>query len=172
MDAATFKAQYLPFHTKLYRIAFRILENGADAEDVVQETYAKLWEKREELPLMLHPESFCVTMVKNRCMDVLRSAQHHVVSFDPVKHERPIQETPISTLENRESLELVEQLMKTLPAQQQLVLKLRHMDDCSLEEIEQLTGLSAVNIRVLLSRARKTIREHFNAHQHYEYSHV
>lgn len=169
MDTDTFKALYLPFHTKLYRIAFHLLENAADAEDVVQETYAKLWEKRDDLPFMQNPESFCVVMVKNRCMDVLRSIQHQTVSFDPVKHERPTQESPLEVLENRNTLELVERLMKGLPAQQQLVMKLRHMDDCSFEEIEQITGLSAINIRVMLSRARKTIRELLNAHQHYEY---
>lgn len=171
MDAATFKALYLPFHTKLYRIAFHLLENGDDAEDVVQETYVKLWEKRDELPLMQNPESFCVVMVKNRCMDVMRSKQYQSISFDPVKHERSSPETPLETLENRDSLELVEHLMRSLPAQQQLVMKLRHIDDCSLEEIEQITGLSAVNIRVLLSRARKSIRELFNAqYHHYERS--
>lgn len=170
MDAATFKSLYLPYHKKLFRIAFHLLENGADAEDVVQETYAKLWEKRDELPLMQNPASFCVVMVKNRCMDVLRSAQHQVVSFDPVKHERPTQETPLESLENKYTLDLVQQLMEGLPATQQLVMKLRHMDECSMEEIEQITGLTAVNIRVLLSRARKTIREQFNAHHHYEYN--
>jgi len=60
--------------------------------------------------------------------------------------------------------------MEGLPATQQLVMKLRHMDECSMEEIEQITGLTAVNIRVLLSRARKTIREQLNAHHHYEYN--
>jgi RNA polymerase sigma-70 factor, ECF subfamily len=41
-------------------------------------------------------------------------------------------------------------------------MKLRHLSECSIEEIEQITGLNAINIRVLISRARKTIREQFN----------
>jgi DNA-directed RNA polymerase specialized sigma24 family protein len=45
---------------------------------------------------------------------------------------------------------------------QQEVMKLRHLSECSIEEIEQITGLNAINIRVLISRARKTIREQFN----------
>ena len=45
---------------------------------------------------------------------------------------------------------------------------LRDVNDCSFEEIEQATGLNAVNIRVLLSRARKKIREKFNAIVEYE----
>jgi len=162
MDVEAFKLQYLPYHGKLYRIAFRLLENVADAEDVVQETYVKLWEKRDELTDLHNPESFCVVMVKNRCMDILRSIQNKAVLFDPIKHERAGEQTLIDEMENRESVALVENLMKKLPEQQQLVMKLRHIDECTMEEIEQITGLRAVNVRVLLSRGRKAIREQFN----------
>ena len=162
MDAEAFKTQFIPFHKKLYRIAYRFLENVSDAEDVVQETYAKLWEKRDELTDLRSPESFCIVMVKNRCMDMLRSLQNQNESFDPLRHEQTDYLSPLEELESKESLDLVEKLMNKLPEQQQLVMKLRHLDDCSLEEIEQATGLSAINIRVMLSRGRKAIREQFN----------
>ena len=46
MDAESFKKEFLPYHRKLYRVAYRLLENSADAEDIVQEAYLKLWDKR------------------------------------------------------------------------------------------------------------------------------
>ena len=49
MDAAEFKQQFLPYHRKLYRTAFRLTENPQEAEDMVQEAYLKLWNKRDEL---------------------------------------------------------------------------------------------------------------------------
>lgn len=39
MDAESFKKEFLPYHRKLYCIAYRLLENAADAEDLVQEAY-------------------------------------------------------------------------------------------------------------------------------------
>ena len=45
MDAESFKKEFLPYHRKLYCIAYRLLENAADAEDLVQEAYLKLWDK-------------------------------------------------------------------------------------------------------------------------------
>ncbi len=51
MDAESFKKEFLPYHRKLYCIAYRLLENAADAEDLVQEAYLKLWDKREGWPL-------------------------------------------------------------------------------------------------------------------------
>ena len=49
MDAESFKNEFLPYHRKLYSVAYRLLENAADAEDLVQEAYLKLWDKREGL---------------------------------------------------------------------------------------------------------------------------
>ena len=45
MDANQFKEQFLPYHAKLYRVAFRLMGNTQDAEDMVQEAYLKLWKK-------------------------------------------------------------------------------------------------------------------------------
>ena len=55
MDAESFKKEFLPYHRKLYCIAYRLLENAADAEDLVQEAYLKLWDKRECLAITSNP---------------------------------------------------------------------------------------------------------------------
>lgn len=52
MNAENFKQRYLPFHDKMYRLAFRYTGSWENAEDMVQETYLKLWKKRDELPEM------------------------------------------------------------------------------------------------------------------------
>ena len=64
MDAAEFKQQFLPYHRKLYRTAFRLTENPQEAEDMVQEAYLKLWKKRDELPEVASIEAYCVTLIK------------------------------------------------------------------------------------------------------------
>ena len=60
----------------LYCVAYRLLENAADAEDLVQEAYLKLWDKREGLTVISNPEAFSVTLVKNMCFDLLRSGKY------------------------------------------------------------------------------------------------
>ena len=64
MDTAEFKQQFLPYHRKLYRVAFRLTGNPQDAEDMVQEAYLKLWNKRDELADVLNTEAYCVTLNK------------------------------------------------------------------------------------------------------------
>lgn len=168
VDVNSFKEQFLPLHPKLYRVAFALVENKADAEDILQEAYCKLWNKREELTDIQNPEAFSVTLIKNLCLDFLRSprANRHQEQIETL--QVAYESTPDRETERADELETVKQLIEKLPENQKRVLKLRGFNDCSMEEIEEITGLSAVNIRTLLSRARKMIREQYTKITIYE----
>lgn len=169
MDADSFKRLFLPLHPKLYRIAYALVEDKADAEDILQEAYYKLWNKREELADIRNPEAFCVTLVKNLCFDFLRSPQGCRRQEQLEQADRfEIVSSPEKELEIQDKIKWVRRLINQLPANQKQVVKLHGIDECSLDEIEQITGLTAVNIRVLLSRARKSIREKFEKIYAYE----
>lgn len=162
MDAESFKKLYLPYHQKLYRIAYKLLEESCDAEDIVQEAYLKLWNKREELTDIKNPESFSVILLKNLCFDYLRSTKNNLGKRNIEEVGKADEISLINEIEIKDELNCVKQIITQLPEKQQEVMKLRHLNECSIEEIEQITGLNAINIRVLISRARKTIREQFN----------
>ena len=161
MDVDVFKQRFLLFHPKLYRIAYALLDNKADAEDILQDAYCKLWNKRDELGDIQNPEAFSITLVKNLCLDFLRS---------PKASRRDNEETletvllttdssPEKELEEKEDIRRIQELIEQLPENQRQVIRLRGIEDCSYEDIDQITGLSSSNIRTLLSRARKLIRE-------------
>lgn len=167
MDAESFKKKFLPYHRKLYFVAYKLLENAADAEDLVQEAYLKLWDKREGLAAISNPEAFSVTLVKNMCFDLLRSGKY-ALSKQTVELTAVHEVHPADNMEIRDEARQVKCIISHLPAQQQRVVTLRDVKGCSYEEIERVTGLNAVNVRVLLSRARKKIREEFNKWSNYE----
>ena len=75
---------------------------------------------------------------------------------------------PADDMETRDEVRQVKNIIAQLPEQQQKVVILRDVKECSYEEIEHITGLNSINIRVLLSRARKRIREQFNKLNNYE----
>ena len=168
MDAASFKQQFLPCHAKLYRVAFRLMGNVQDAEDMVQEAYLKLWKKRDELSEVASIEAYCVTLIKNLCYDSLRSCRPDEDSRLPEELKLPTDSNIAREIEQKDEARQVKRLIRQLPRSQQQIILLRDVNDCSYEEIEQVTGLTAVNIRVLLSRARKKIREQFNEIMNYE----
>lgn len=161
MPASLFKQLLLPLYPRLQRVALRMLGNVEDAEDMVQEVYMKLWGKREELPDVQNMEAYCVALTKNMCIDRLRLAEVDRVDVDDVPLSLAAADDVVSQLERQDAVEQVKLIIETLPEKQQQVITLRDIRDCTFEEIEEQTGLTAVNVRALLSRARKTIRERF-----------
>ena len=135
---------------------------------MVQEAYLKLWNKRDELAGVLNTEAYCVTLVKNLCYDALCRSRPDEDGHAPEELNLPTDTNIAREVEQRDEVNQVRRLIGRLPEQQKRVILLRDVNDCSFEEIEQATGLNAINIRVLLSRARKKIREQYNAIMNYE----
>ena len=158
MNADVFKQLFLPHHKKMYRIAFRMVENQHDAEDIVQETYIKLWKKRNELAHIENTESFAIAVLKNTCLDFLRKMKPEIVELSALNQEFSLSEQ----IENNEKLQHVEAIVKQLPERQQQLIRLKHYEDFSDKEIEKITGLKTGNIKMIISRARKTIKEQFS----------
>ena len=158
MTAEEFKSIYYPFHLKLYRIAYALVNNADDSEDILQDTYCKLWSKRTELENILQPEAFCVRLIKNLCLDFLRSPRNRFDNEPVETISNTTESSPDNELENKEKVQQIEALIEQLPEKQRIVIQMRGCGDCSFEEIETLTGESAANVRVLLARARKTLK--------------
>jgi len=76
--------------------------------------------------------------------------------------------SPYYLTEQADSNNLIHRLIGELPDQQKLVLHLRDVEEYSFEEIEEFTGLSINNIRVILSRARLKLRENYVKENDYE----
>ncbi len=159
MDSSAFKRLLLPHYRRMYATAMVILRNSDDASDATQEAFTRLWEKRDDLPNIDNPEAYCVTTIKRVCIDRIR---RNTLPINVVTEETLlISDDSDEQADNRESLQLVTHLMRQLPEQQRQVLQLRAFNDCSLEEIESITGLTGVNVRTLLSRARRRMRDLF-----------
>lgn len=161
MDAEVFKQKFLPYHQKLYRIAFRVVQSEDNAKDILQDAYIRLWEKREELTELENPEAFAITILKNLCLDFLRKAKvRRTEEYTPEMKGQKEQHVS-DNLDQKDEANHVKYLIDKLPEQQKMVITYRDCDGYSSEEIETIMGLSAVNVRVLLSRARKTVREQY-----------
>lgn len=155
MTHQEFKARFLPCHKKMYYIAFRYLGNEYDAEDMVQNTYLKLWEKRESLENIENNEAYAITTIKHLCLDTLRAPQIETDNDSVLVQKTEPAPQPDTAYEIKEDMKVLLNIINKLPEQQRKILLLRHFEDKSTDEIETETGLSNANIRVLLSRARK-----------------
>ena len=160
MDRDRFCKIWIPFGARFYQVAFYILESEALAQDAVQDLYVRLWNVRDRLDNILHPEAYGITMLKNLCLDrIRRSSVAGPQPLDRIPEPAEPDPPPDGLLADREALEHLEHLIGRLPEKQRTVLKMKIYEGLEYEEITQRTGWSGIHLRVLLSNARKTLRK-------------
>ena len=155
MNRQAFQETWIPLQGRFYRMAFYILEDEADAKDVVQDLYLKLWNLRDHLEIIREPSAYGALMLKNLCIDHIRRSQ----PATSLEEGMIIKGPPDEELELREDVAAVQKAIGLLPESQRKLLSLRVIQGLSYEEISQQTGLSGLNIRVQVSLARKKLKQ-------------
>ncbi len=157
MTDKEFHNDYLSLAEALYKVAFYILESEEDAEDAVQELYLKLWKNRGALDGINNPKAYAMTLLRNLCLDRIRRAGKNAGEEVPENIGGGLD--PEAAMDGRERLEKVLAAVKSLPDRQKEVLVLRAIHGLSYDEIAERTGISYLSLRVLLSRARQTLKK-------------
>jgi len=169
MDLQAFKQHILPVQARLFRLAQMFLRNREEAEDATQDVLLRLWTNRQKLETYNSVEALAVQMTKNECLDRIKSQSRKRMDSDvDMTSVLAGGVSPYTQVELTDSISLVHKLMNALPEQQKLVIHLREVEEYSFEEIEEVTGLSSANIRVILSRARQRLRENYLKNNDYE----
>lgn len=140
----------------VFPMAKRMLQNEEAARDAVQISMMKLWENRKKLGEYKHLKAFVFTVVRNTCLDELKRKKAD--SFDEFEAIQK-QVTETNNYDNIEAVELVKKLVNELPDGQKEVLQMRDIDGLEFNEIAEIMNCDLPYIRVLLSRARKNIKE-------------
>jgi RNA polymerase sigma factor (sigma-70 family) len=168
MDTQEFKNQVYPLKNKLFRFAKRILGLTEEAEDVVQETFIKLWTRRDTLEGYHSIEALAMTITKNMSLDRIKKRKFPVENLDD--HRRFLENLPEEAKSDySEEVFLVRQAMEELTPQQKMIVQLRDVEGYEFEAIARIMEMNENALRVNLSRARKKIRETLHNHQLYEY---
>ncbi|RLD25701.1 MAG: RNA polymerase subunit sigma-70 [Bacteroidetes bacterium] len=157
MEQKEFLATVLPYKDKLYRLAKRLLVSSEEAEDAVQEVLLKLWKGKDSISNYKNPEAFAVTMIKNYCLDRLKSKQAGNLKIVHSNYQND--DNLQKKIEVNDGVQLVFKIMETLPEKQRIILQLRDVEQFDFEEIAEMLDSSETTIRVTLSRARKAVRD-------------
>lgn len=163
MTEQKFNHIILPLAKNIYSYALHLLKNEEDAADVTQDIMVKSWEQRNKFEKISNPKAWLLKMTRNLCIDRLNK-KSPIFDTQQVAENNPYTPNLQQEIESRDMVERVEKILKTLPLQQQEVFILREMEQLAFDEIFQITNLTPNHIRVLLSRARKTIREKLYIH--------
>lgn len=160
MELETFKMTVLPLREKLLNISRKITEDRADAEDIVQEAFLKLWYIREKLDGYNSVEALAIQVTKNLSLDKLRTRHPEGPDIGTLSLDSGGR-SPADLLEQREAVNCIRQLIGQLPSLQQTIIRMKDVEGYELSEIAEITGTQVEAVRVNLSRARKKVREQF-----------
>lgn len=159
----SFHHDILPLKDKLFRLALRITLNPAEAEDVVQETMIKVWNRRDNWDTIDNIETFCLTICRNLAIDKTRHLASQTVSLetemepsDNSHHANPEEQTI-----QQDRIQMVRQLINQLPEKQRSCIQLRDMEGKSYKDIATVLAVTEEQVKINIFRARQTIREQF-----------
>lgn len=160
MELETFKITVLPLRDKLINFSLRLMQEKADAEDIVQEAFLKLWYIREKLDGYNSVEALAMQVTKNLVLDKLRARRPEGPDIETLSLDSGYR-SPAEQLEQQDAAARIRQLISQLPAVQQTIIRMKDVEGYEIAEIAEITGSQVEAIRSNLSRARKKIREQF-----------
>jgi RNA polymerase sigma-70 factor (ECF subfamily) len=136
----------------IYRFVVKHLKNRDVAKDVVQDTFAKVWEKKENISYQ-KVRSYLFTTAHHTMIDVLRKEKYN--EGDEVI-DLHYQQKP---LENMDLQEILHEALDQLPEIQRTVILLRDYEGYAYDEIGEITGLKESQVKVYIFRARKKLKQ-------------
>jgi len=138
-------------------LARRMLRDDAEAEDVAQEAFLRLWRSGSSLEIGASGvKPWLRRVVSNLCIDRIRSGARQVVTDEvPEQAEDPKQ---LRRLESKALGERVDRALKTLPERQRLALTLFHYEGMSQAEVAAEMSITDEAVESLLARARRALK--------------
>ena len=137
------------------RMAESMLNDNDLAADAVQESVICLWNKREDFGRMEKKEAFCITVVKRRCIDILRQQR----PSEPIDEKVIMMEESSADENLEERYRMARMVIDKLPEKQREAILMKYEEDLPNREIEKALNVSSANLYTIFSRAYKSIRE-------------
>lgn len=161
MQEISFRDDILPLKDKLFRLALRITFNRAEAEDIVQDTMIRVWNKREEWPQFESIEAYCMAVARNLAIDRSQKKEAQNTGITPDMEETFTASGPYEKLVNKEQMGIIHRLINELPEKQRLIMQMRDIEGASYKEIANVLNLTEDQVKVNLFRARQKIKQRY-----------
>jgi len=167
MKEINFRNDILPLKNQLYRLALRITLNPAEAEDVVQETLIRIWNRRDQWETYDSVEALCFKICRNLALDANKRKDNQTSSLMEVTLEQSDPSDPQKQLLQSERLAEVKRIIDALPEKQKSCIQLREFEGFAYKKIAETIGISEEQVKICIYRARQTIKSQFKKFEDY-----
>ena len=162
-DKKAFEAVYNEFFGVLYHLCLNYLHDDKVSEELVQDTFMKLWEIRETLNDQINIRNFLYTITKNNCLNYLRNQKISLKHQENMKYlEMQFNYEALEKLGNylqfEELREKIDEAISKLPAEVIETFKLSRFEELSYREIADRQGISVKTVEARISKALRILR--------------
>jgi RNA polymerase sigma factor, sigma-70 family len=156
------------YQDKLYHMAYRMLYNRQEAEDVVQDTFLRVYRNLDRYDDSMKFSTWIYRIATNLCIDRLRRRRPtYSLDAESTDHEgldgysvMPSDDrTPESEILLSETQRIIRQAIENLPAKYKTVMVLRYLQDMSLQEISDVMDMPVTTIKTRVHRGREFLRK-------------
>ena len=133
----------------LYRLCVLMLKNESDAEDVVQETIIKYYQKSPTFADREHEKAWLIRVATNKCRDLLRFRVRHPQIDDDYLEKITYDSSDSGIIE----------ALASLPEKFRLVLTLHYIEDYRVEDIAKIIDRTSSAVKMRLQKGRKLLEK-------------
>lgn len=152
-----FNAIYQRYWQTVYNAAFKRLNDGAAAQDITQDFFLQLWNRRADLHI-LHLPAYIHTAVRNRVLNLLEVQQRFLPMADLLAEQTANGESADALARRNEWLKSYHALVAALPPGRQEIFRMRYNEGASPEEIARQLNISRKTVQNQLGKALARLR--------------
>ena len=143
------------YRGRLYRLALSLLTDRSAADDVVQETFIRLWTRARRYNPRHSVATWLYTICVRRFYDELRRRRRHREAVEQMEQSV----VTAGSMDGEQVLALLQQAMATLPTKQRIVYQLREIECLDAESTAEAAHMTVEQVKANLWNARNTVRE-------------
>lgn len=154
-----FETLFNTYWEELYQYTARILSSEADAQDLIQDLFADLWERRDALQVSTHIRYYLFSAARKMILRKFRNdglKEKHLEKF--VQYEELRSELTINTIIHKDILLQLQDDLQILPEKERQVFTWYHFDELSIKEIAIKNGTAEQTVRNQLNSAYRKAR--------------
>lgn len=160
-DSAALRALYMAHNVRIYRFVLRLARNETLAEDVVSETFLKVWQKAASFEGQARVSTWLLTIARNEAISVLRKKTEAPLDDQAAAEQEDESDTQeIATAKKDKGAVMRICIDKLSPAHREII-DLVYYQDRSVAEIAEILDIPENTVKTRVFHARKQLSEHF-----------
>ncbi len=166
-NAVAFR-QLVQLHERLvFHMVHRIVNQPEDCEDICQEVFMRVFQKIHLFNFQSKLSTWIATIAYRTALNYVRKEEKHQVA--PLEDATPVpsqEQSALEVLEKKATYQFIHEQIALLPVHYRTVLTLYHLEEMSLQEIQEITDMPLGTVKNYLFRARKLLKEKLEPQLH------